>query len=761
MKITHLLFFMLFISPLFAQSSSIKGKIIDKEGEPVVGAAVIVQTVDSLYINASTTDIEGIFEVKADINRYRLIIQHIMFEVKTLELSGFDAGTIILEEKMFELSEIAIIGERPIVKVVDGALTYDMERVTEGKAVSNAYESLLHLPGVSEENDVLTLAGASSVTVIINGKPSTMSMAQLVTLLKQMPASRIESAEVMYNAPPQYHVRGAAINLVLKREKNQTPVLQGEINGAYHKKTYDNFTSGVSLLYNTKRFSTDFLYGLTKVKNLTTIDMDSYHQLQDSIHTFYQYNKGIGDGVVHNARLGFDFDVNEKNKISLVYTTQIVPLYNHNEYSEGGFSISNNVMDQKNVLHNVGLDCNSGFGMKIGVNYTFYENSTDQNFESTINQNKNEFLSESAQNINRIMLYANQNHTLKKGYKLTYGTRFTFVNDHSFQKYTILNSNSINPFDTENTTDEYTANVFGGLSKIFSEKLSAQLSLSGEYYKRPDFDDFSFYPVCQVTYMPSYSHIFQFSFSSDKRFPGYWELQESISYLNGYVEVHGNTKLTPSTDYQAQLTYILKSKYVVSGYFRHSHENFHQLPYQSNERLALIYQTRNWDFVQNAGLNIVAPVKVKQILSSRLTLSGFYSRAKSSDFHDITFDIDKWVFYSRLDNTINISKKPNIKLEIMGFYITPSILGVYNMSSVWTVDAGIKWIFASEKAELRVKGTDIFDTRTPNLDIEYDTQNMKSVVYHDPRSISFSFSYKFGGYKEKERQAVDTSRFRQ
>ena len=76
---------------------------------------------------------------------------------------------------------------------------------------------LTQLPGVSEQDGGLTLAGAGGVTVILNGKPSTMSTEQLASLLRSTPVERIEKAEVMYSTPPQYHVRGAAINLVLRR----------------------------------------------------------------------------------------------------------------------------------------------------------------------------------------------------------------------------------------------------------------------------------------------------------------------------------------------------------------------------------------------------------------------------------------------------------------------------------------------------------------------------------------------------------------
>lgn len=60
---------------------------------------------------------------------------------------------------------------------------------------------------MSEMNDNLTLGG-KSVTVVLDGKVTTMTQEQLNTLLKSIPAGRIEKAEVMYSAPARYQVRG-------------------------------------------------------------------------------------------------------------------------------------------------------------------------------------------------------------------------------------------------------------------------------------------------------------------------------------------------------------------------------------------------------------------------------------------------------------------------------------------------------------------------------------------------------------------------
>ena len=48
----------------------------------------------------------------------------------------------------------------------------------------------------------MTLVGAGNLTVILNGKPTTMDVGQLETLLRNTPVSRVEKAEVMYSAPP-------------------------------------------------------------------------------------------------------------------------------------------------------------------------------------------------------------------------------------------------------------------------------------------------------------------------------------------------------------------------------------------------------------------------------------------------------------------------------------------------------------------------------------------------------------------------------
>lgn len=107
-------------------------------------------------------------------------------------------------------------GERPVVKAERGKLIYDLPRMVERLPVNNAYEAVKELPGIVEQDGNLTLGGRG-ITVVINGKVSTLDKEDLRTVLENTPVSRLEKAEIMYAAPARYRIRGAMVNVILNR----------------------------------------------------------------------------------------------------------------------------------------------------------------------------------------------------------------------------------------------------------------------------------------------------------------------------------------------------------------------------------------------------------------------------------------------------------------------------------------------------------------------------------------------------------------
>lgn len=667
---------------------------------------------------------------------------------------AWDQDTLIT---MLNLPDIMIKGERPVVKIKDGKLTYDVPRLLESKVVSNAYESILQLPGVREQDGKILLAGANSLTVVLNGKPTTMDSEQLYQLLKNTPHSRLKTAEVMYSAPPQYHTRGAVINLVLSDGHSIIPDLQGQFNSSYTQKHYEGYSTGATLLYSSEKLSADLLYSFNQTKTRAGMDLFSRHTLNNSIYTIEQDTRGKGTKLNHNLRLGLNYKLTQRDEIDFAYTSRISPSNDRREATKSNFDdvvIEKSFIDPE-LMHNFGLNYKSGIGFRIGADYTYYKNNTQQDYQG---KSGREFTANSIQQIDRLTTYVDQTHTLG-AWSINYGGKYSVAKDHSAQLYQSHSGEDLSGLDTENTLKEYTYNLYSGLSGSFSEKLSVTASITGEYYKYGSFKEWVFYPTLEATYLLAPSHVLQLSLSSDRTYPTYWEMQGAISYLNSYAEVHGNRDLRPSKDYLAQLNYIFKGKYIVTAYANYSDDYFAQLPYQSSERLTLLYKTLNWDSKYTLGMNLIIPFKPVDVLDTRLTLNGFYDHAKSNQFHDISFNHDNFVFYGRIDNTVKLAK--NLQFELTGAYITPNIQGPSDLTKMWMVDAGLKWGFAKNNGELRLKGTDLFKTWSPNMIMRYSSQDLRMNLIPDTRAITLSFTWKFGGYKTCEQKAIDTSRFGQ
>lgn len=753
---------LLLLSVISINAQNITGTITDKNNNPIEFATIVVQTTDSMYVNSTYTDSLGIFTVKANGLPFLLTIQHLMYETYQNKYDSLIIDNIQMFEKNQILSEVSITGERPIVRVIDGKMTYDMPQLLKNRMAGNAYEAILELPGVHEQGGGITLAGTNKVTVIINGKATTMSGEQLVSLLKNMPKERIQLAEIIYRAPPQYHIRGAAINLILTSSISEEPHLQGQVSTSYNQGHYAEFQGGTTLVYNTPKTSTDFMYSFDYSRIRNGNDILSHHLYNGKIYDIEQYDRGSFRIPTHNIRLGNDWYLNHENKISFAYTAQIQQWSHSYNSSKGTYSETENkkISDKPIQMHNLALSYTSGFGLSTGIDYTYYKNHTTQNYQENKVGKEDAFNAKAKQNINKISLYADQNHKLGNNWTLSYGTKFSYASDKSSQIYHSLKGIDLSLLNSQNRINEYTYNLYTGFSKSFSEKLNLSASLTGEYYKHQDVDYWSLFPTLEMTYTSNSTNIFQLSISSDKAYPSYWEMQDAISYMNGYAEIHGNSGLQPSKYYSSQLNYILKNKYLFTLYANYIDDNFNQLPYQSPDKLALIYKTLNFDYSAKFGLNIIFPFRINSILDSRLTLNGYYDKVKSSHFHDLTFDNDNFAFYANLNNTLKISSKPNIKADLSASYITRNIQGPMTISSMYSINAGIKWTFANDKAELSLKANDMFNSWNPkDLKLNYKTQNLQMHMITDSRRLSISFIYKFGGFKKKEYKEVDSSRF--
>lgn len=72
------------------------------------------------------------------------------------------------------LDEVVVKGEKPQVKGEDGIMIVDLPGIVRDKPVNNILEALGYMPGVTNNNGMIGLTGASNVTIILNGELTNM-----------------------------------------------------------------------------------------------------------------------------------------------------------------------------------------------------------------------------------------------------------------------------------------------------------------------------------------------------------------------------------------------------------------------------------------------------------------------------------------------------------------------------------------------------------------------------------------------------------
>lgn len=743
---------------LALQAKQVEGRVVDLNQKPIDAVTVVMQLPDSSFVSATVTDSLGYFHFDQSSDCYRLIYQHILYH--TVEKSGCEAhvGTIAMQPQEYALSEVVVHGERPLVQVESGALAYDAEVLAERTTATTAYESILRVPGVSEQNNQLVLVGAQDVNILINGKPSSMNREQLINLLKSMPVSQVEEIKVMYNAPAHYRVRGAALNIVLKEEKSQQLVWRGEVRGDFMQSNYTQGGGNVNLSYVGKKITADVSYSPVYAKSdANDMDLFSYHTLGDKTCEIVQHDRGTQQAVTHNLRAGLDYAFTDQNKLSVAYVAALKRRGKSINISEGNFSDAMNRKTSQSQMHNVSADYTSGFGLNIGLDYTRYDSPARQDFTDR-SETLQHFLVDDRQRINRWNVYAGQTHVLPRDWNFNYGIDFTFADERSGQTYLMLDGERP-ASDVDTHIRESTYNFYAGTEKVFSDKWSFALSVAGEYYRLEEYEKWAIYPTFQLTYQLNPAHIMQLGFSSDKTYPNYWTLQNTVNYLNGYTKILGNPGLRPSSDYTANLTYIFRGKYIAQLSYSYTKDYFAQLPYQSQQELSLIYQFVNFRYQQNVNMAFIIPFSVKHVWNANLTLSGNYRKEKCDPYHEIRIDRGRFIGAVVLNNTFRLCSQPDIRFELNGMYVSSPLQGLMTLTDVWKIDAGLKWTFANRKAELKLSGNDLFNSSMPDVYTDYRGQKLRMRMLETTRNFTLSFTYRFGGYQKKQQKEVDTSRF--
>ena len=644
-----------------------------------------------------------------------------------------------------ELNEVVVKGEKPQIKGKDGIMVVDLPNIVKDKPVSNILEALGYLPGVVDNNGMIGLAGASDVTIILNGELTNMPMQNLYQLLYTTPIDRLKTVEVMYTAPAKYHVKGGVINVVLK---TPTPLdgLQGQVRAGYNQGHYGSYGGGLAATYAVNDWTFDLNYGLSRSKSWN-------HEVTYSNHLIEGQRSMIEDNMrrISESWSNTIYAAATYKGLRLTYNGQITSSAKGRSLSDGtlGSFTNNYIYDEPINYHNIAMRYSAPFGLTVGGDYTYYGEKRNQ----SLFQKSAYLLGElNKQDINRWHIYLDQQHQLGK-WQLSYGVEYQRADDSSSQK--IGDSEGFS-----GTTSEDLADAYIGVQRSFDWGLSFIVSAKGEYYHNNYQHNWNFIPQLGATYYKTPKSIFQLNLSTIRVYPSYWELRNGTSHINPYAKVLGNPSLQPYLNYAGQFSYIFKQKYVATLYVQYADKATVQLPYQSPDELSLIYQTINTNYKRTVGLNLNVPFNVGYIWNATATANVFNQREKADHFHDISFDNKKWIFYGALNNSFKFSQNSPLSLSVDFTYISPSIQGLADLSALWKVDAGVKWQFGKKRCcEIDLQANDIFNRWSPTMTIRHAGQDYRMKVRDMTRNLKLTFIWRFNGFKPKNESGIDTSRF--
>ena len=730
------------------------GTIIDEQGQPMAYANVaILNPADSTLLSGGVSNESGYFAIPYELSTVLARISYVGYKTVYKICSQPRVGTIRMQPEKYTLSGVQIKGERQYVKAENGHLVYNMSMLLEAYPADNAYDALTSIPGVSEMGGTIMFSGRV-VTLIINGKPTTLSADKVVERLKSMPAAMLAKAEVMPSAPAKYHVRGMAINIVTK-DFAGTNQLSGQLMGGWQQNKYGTGYAGGSFIYNHNKLGLDMSYTFTDGANYGQVEHEANHPLGDKRIAYEDKTRNCSDGIDHEYRIGMDYAISENHRLGLAYTGQWNSTRSTNTTT--GTAQSTQHSREHTYLHNVDANYAAPFGLQLGVSYTNYQEPRTQSLEGELYDINRNLLVDSRQKVSKWLFTADQTHALPNDWELNYGAKAQFTNNNSYQTTLDQNQQPMPDATSSVDYDERILNAYAGLSKQIGKTLSLDASLTMEQYHATKWNEWRVYPQFNAMWNINPKNMLNLSFSSEAVYPSYWSTMSSIYYASAYSEIWGNPDLKPMSKYEVNLMWQLNHKYTFTAFAEFEPDYFVQLPYQTSDRMAVIMKETNFDYSNYFGLQASAQFHVGQWLNGTVNATGLYRHDKSSNFFDLPFDRTRLSAILGGTAVAKLSQRHNIQFILNPFFQSKAIQGVYDISPLFYLNASLRWTSDNGKWSVVAKANNIFNCYA-NTRSTVANQDYAMRVWMNYASASLTAIYRIGNFKEKKKKEVDTSR---
>lgn len=794
--------------PVANGAGKITGRIVDSTtGQPVEFASVsLAPQAGDQEINGMMTDDKGSFtlthipdgnyKLRIFFVGYKSGIKNNIVISKTAE--NINVGDIKLASASSKLAEVTIAADKNTVEYKIDKTVYNVDKdITSQTGV--ATDALKKIPEISVDVDGnIELQGNSDIRFLINGKPSTIFGNNLADVLQSIPASQIQSIEVITSPGAKYDAEGTAgiINIILKESKAQG------INGSMSLSGGTRLENG-SFNLNARKGNFGahaFFSGNGQINSTTITNTDrsgentpsTYSELiQNGPSDFRRYGYQSGIGV--------DWEITPKNTISAGFGYSYFG--NNNVGTINSQTItqdpSGNILSDVNDMINNSGNFYAHF-IEWNVDYKKTFTKKDQELDMSVSssagngalyyQSQIRLLSDSILSGS----YGNNpghggetdittDYTQPMGHDilLQAGTKASISDINNVSDVYLLNPelDSYNYSTTQSLSLNYKDNVYAGyLSGDF--KFFGWLdSKAGIRYEYTEINAY-FSDAGNVT-IPSYgtlvpsaifSHTFKnsstlkLSYSRRIERPNYMELDPFVNSINPQNITSGNPALQPEIGDKIELGYnkVLKTggNVNLTLFYRDNTNDIQQYTVyyptykigDSTYNNVSVTKSENIGSEKNVGMNIFGSIPVKKKINLRSNIS-LYERYINTGV-STGGNISGFNYRINLNGTYEINKE--LTVEVFGNFNSSRINAQGTYPAFYTYNFAVRKQIFNGKGSIALTATNPFNyyiNQTTNLSGEnFTLVSTRELPY---QSFGFNFTYKFGKLEFKKTKETE------
>jgi iron complex outermembrane recepter protein len=774
----------------FAQNTGkISGVVNDENGKALSAATVsLLRARDSALVKLAVTDKSGRYDfINMREGRYLLSVTSVGFGKKfsslfDLTANGVEIPALSLEQASKSLGGVVVTATKPFIETKIDRTVVNVE-ASPSNAGATALEVLEKSPGITVNSDgVVSLRGKAGVIMMVDGKLTYLSPADLANLLKNMPASQLDQIEIMTNPSAKYDASGNAGVINIKTKKGRANGFNGSVTvGAttsiyrYDNTTYLFPKSQNSFNFNYKsgkynffgNYNPNFFEGRNvMVLNRNFSENGGFTGSSEQVTEFQARNNN------QTLKLGLDYTLDKKNSFGIVlsgfaFNGRPTPVATQKLKNAAGevtdifVSRTTNKMSFRNFTGNVNWKHtfdSTGKELTADVDVVRYRNTADMVLASDFFDGESQFkgnmlLRGHLPSAINIYSFKSDLTIPYKGGRLEAGVKSSYVSNNNEVDYRrqlldkswapdhrsnhfIYNEN-INAAYVNANTKLGKWSLQGGLRVENTIAKGHQVTNDSTF--RRNFTNL--FPSAFISYGINKNNQVTLSYSRRITRPNYQDLNPFVFFLDSITFRVGNPFLLPQFTHNMELSYAFKSRLIVTANYNHTNDVISQIFRQNSAEKVTFLTAENVAKFRNVGLSITAPVPVTKWWNANF-FTNIYNNRYQGIYNNDPIDIAFTSFTSNLSNTFQLGK--GMTAELSGFYRHRTV------DQLMIAEPMYQMSLAASKQIMKGKGTVRLNIRDPFAwqrfrgKSQYGDIDMRFRNYPDVRQVTGTFTWRFG-----------------